>query len=506
MIRALLLLLWGCCLPASSVDDHGHDHGHGGGAHDHGHDEGGVGITRWSDTHELFVEIDPPVAGQPFAYAAHVTRIADNAPAEQGALTLRFDQDGFAAEAHTDDAVARTGIYAGSARAPATAGRYDLVFRWADGDESSEWTAQVEVGDGEPVEASSQQGEIAFLKESQWQVPFATAEAVEAPLVPTIRAPGVVRTAPDATALVAAPAEGLVAWTDGLPVPGRKVAKGERIAVLIPAGQAEHWASLQSGVSTARVERDLAERSLGRIEQLAQDGNVSERRLDEARAEVERAQADLQAAQRRVSAITTKASGAVPIRAPADGVIASVGAQHGEDVDAGHALVSVTTGPSVLIEGHVHSRDIRQLDPVEALFAMRGDWDEPRDLLAAGGALVTQQLVFDPRSLSAPVFARVDGPVGLFPGDLVELMIGVGEPTPRLVVPRSAVVEVNGQPEVFVQVSGESFSRRRVRLGVSDAHRVEILSGLQAGERVVVEGGFDVHVADLSGALESHRH
>ena len=73
-------------------------------------------------------------------------------------------------------------------------------------------------------------------------------------------------------------------------------------------------------------------------------------------------------------------------------------------------------------------------------------------------------------------------------------------------IPRSAVIEINGQDVVFVQRSGESFTRRRVVLGEVDPTHVEVLGGIEPGERVVVEGGFDVHVASLSGALESHRH
>ena len=57
-----------------------------------------------------------------------------------------------------------------------------------------------------------------------------------------------------------------------------------------------------------------------------------------------------------------------------------------------------------------------------------------------------------------------------------------------------------------MQESGESFSRRRVVLGERDATFVEVRSGIEAGEWVVSEGGFDVHVASLSTTLESHKH
>ncbi len=100
----------------------------------------------------------------------------------------------------------------------------------------------------------------------------------------------------------------------------------------------------------------------------------------------------------------------------------------------------------------------------------------------------------------------VEEDLGLAIGDVVELTVGLAGATQRLAVPRAAVVEINGQDTIFVQQTGESFTRRRAELGVRDATHVEIRSGVEPGEMVVVEGGFDVHVASLTGALESHRH
>ena len=73
MTLALLWLL--AC--SGSPPDHGHGHSHGGG-HAHGEDDSAIAITRWTDAHELFAELDAPIAGQRFGYNAHVTRLADN--------------------------------------------------------------------------------------------------------------------------------------------------------------------------------------------------------------------------------------------------------------------------------------------------------------------------------------------------------------------------------------------------------------------------------------------
>lgn len=506
----LLPLFWaltGCGSPAPA--GHGHSHGgHSHGASDHGEEADGttVAITRWTDGYELFVELDAPVAGQRFAYHAHVTRMADNHPATSGVLSLRFEDDGFAVESHTDAQVARDGIFASQAAAPAEAGRYRLILSYVDGDDRVQWDGgQVEVGADAPVpHEGAPEGEITVLKETQWQIPFAVAPAEARALAPTVHASAVVAAAPEQSTVVAAPVEGLLAWSDRLPVVGRRVRRGERIAALVPAGAAESWSRLQADLATSRVDLDLAEQELARVEGLRGRELLSERRLEEARAAVDRATAELSASQRRVSALTSERSGAMPIRAPIDGIVVAVGEDHGHKVAAGAPLVTVASGPAVMLEGRVHERRTTELGAVTSVAVHRGDWDQPR--LLPDAVVLTERLVFDAHRLSAPLTVLADDPAGLSIGDLVSLEVAVGVPEPRLAVPRSAVVEINGQDVVFVQQTGESFTRRRVALGVTDPTHVEVLSGVEPGDMVVVEGGFDVHVASLSGALESHRH
>ena len=81
VIPLVLVALSGCINPLEA----GHTHGAADKAHEAQH-SASIAITRWTDTHELFVELDAPVAGHPFSYHAHVTRLADNAPATSGSL------------------------------------------------------------------------------------------------------------------------------------------------------------------------------------------------------------------------------------------------------------------------------------------------------------------------------------------------------------------------------------------------------------------------------------
>jgi HlyD family secretion protein len=68
-----------------------------------------------------------------------------------------------------------------------------------------------------------------------------------------------------------------------------------------------------------------------------------------------------------------------------------------------------------------------------------------------------------------------------------EQAVETAAPVARVTVPKSAVRTVDGRSIVFV-VKDDRVERRAIRAGNENSGKVEVLSGLSAGERVVVEG------------------
>lgn len=92
------------------------------------------------------------------------------------------------------------------------------------------------------------------------------------------------------------------------------------------------------------------------------------------------------------------------------------------------------------------------------------------------------------------------------PGMFIEADIAVGEYPASVVVPRSAVIEVEQRPVVFV-ATAEGWEPRPVELGRNDVNSVEIVQGLQPGERYVAEGGFVLKAQLQKDEFESgHSH
>jgi multidrug efflux pump subunit AcrA (membrane-fusion protein) len=75
-----------------------------------------------------------------------------------------------------------------------------------------------------------------------------------------------------------------------------------------------------------------------------------------------------------------------------------------------------------------------------------------------------------------------------------------------LVIPVSALIEEQGIFYVYVQTEGESFQKRELKLGANDGQKVQVLSGVNAGERVVTKGGYQIKLSQASGTLPTHGH
>ena len=106
----------------------------------------------------------------------------------------------------------------------------------------------------------------------------------------------------------------------------------------------------------------------------------------------------------------------------------------------------------------------------------------------------------DPVSRSVTVRAEIPNGKGLLkPGMFMSVRVS-REPTPALVVPESAIVPERGSVFVFVVGEGRA-ERREVTIGRREPGRVELVAGVEAGERVVVQG--TQKVRDGSPVVES---
>ena len=174
----------------------------------------------------------------------------------------------------------------------------------------------------------------------------------------------------------------------------------------------------------------------------------------------------------------------VNIRAAADGYVAKRLIAPGTLVQPGMAILKIAQIDRVRFQANVAERDVGRLRvgaPVRVRVA--GPEGPPLDLK------VTSIFPFaEGASRTAVVEALAGNPGRRFlPGQYVAMEFELGDRVNAVTVPRGAVQRLGEETYVWTVAAGAA-ARRPVKTGPSDADRVAIVNGLQAGEPVIVAG------------------
>lgn len=520
------LVLSGCDIPHGHdheephADEHGDANGHDGG---HGHGAGAIAVTHFTDRTELFVEFPPLVVGEESGFAAHLTRLDDFRPVGEGRVTVRLSGGGLPEESFSVDAPSIPGIFRPVAQ-PTQVGERSVALIL----ESPDLNATHDLGTysvySDPDAAAAAQpaeedagDEIGFLKEQQWKVEFATAAVERRRMRASVTATGLIRARKDGEALVGAPTAGHLLATDAFPRIGTRVSAGQPLATLMPrvAGDQVDVASLELAVQRTRSQYEFAEREHNRLEKLVAQRSASARDFNEAENQERVAKAELVAATERLARYqrTLGSEGAaestgIQVRAPIAGTLAEILVAAGSYVEEGDAMFHVVDTERLWLEASVAEADLGRLpDPRGAWFAVEGfdqtfaiDPDE-------GGQVVAFGNMVDPVRRTVPLVFELPNPNDLLRvGMFAEVRVWAGESVDDLAVPTSAIVDEAGQDVVYVMLGGESFERRVLRLGIRDGDYVQVLSGLEPGERIVTRGAYLVRLAGASPDAAGHGH
>ncbi len=485
---------WGCGEAAAGAEE----------AHDP--NEGGGSFTRLSVGIELFVEYPHQIAGvtSEEPWEIHLTSLEDWEPVEGAEVTVSMIGPGGALrEVIAEDETG--GIYEIVPTLPA-AGTWQAEFRLAvDGRGYTIPAGPFEVFESEEnVEAGlSAAGTIVLSKEEQWSFPFAVAVAEEREIPASIPAAGELVAPPGGLVQVSAPVAGLVQVDGPALGPGDFVRTGQTLALIAPI-------SLDNSYARTRADVVAAEREAERAERLFEAGAIPARRLEEARRDLNVAEAAFEAiGGRRGSAGDSIGDGDLDsdlyrLRSPINGVIAARDVALGQQVDVGEHAFTIVNSATLWFVARVPARHAAETNRIRgAWFTVEGD--ESRAYTAS--RVLSVGSLIDPRSRTLPVRFAVPNPDGtLKVGMLAEGRILLGERTPGVAVPASAIQDENGLSVIYVKVTGNSFERRVIDAGASDGSWTHVSSGVDLGEEVVTTGAYQVSLASLGTGAPSDGH
>jgi membrane fusion protein, multidrug efflux system len=281
----------------------------------------------------------------------------------------------------------------------------------------------------------------------------------------------------------------------GFRVPGKILERKVNIGDIVTVGQVIAQLdnndllltenSAKAGVAAARTRLAVAKDAYNRAKALLPKGYTAKAVVDQRQLEQDAAQSALDAAEAQASQ-ATNATQYATLNTHKNGIISGVYAEAGQVIAAGTPVVTLAEAGETEVALSVPEQDVAQLTigtPVEiSLWADRNLKTEGRIREIAGQADTASRTYAVRTSIIKP-------PATLRLGMTASVNISLGKETPHVVVPLTALTQVDGRDAVFVvdRASSTVASRFITQTGVTD-QGVKISSGVQAGDIVVTAG------------------
>jgi RND family efflux transporter MFP subunit len=472
----------------------------------------------WGERFEIFLEHKFIVADVPTPFVTHVSDLKTLEPRRADKVVFVLRQGDGPAIEHSEPAPKRAGIYIPELKLP-KAGEWAFTLRIpVDGAESVVEMPKLTVYASKEEAKKAPEPEapegISFLKEQQWRVLSKTEPVGKRKLVERVRVPAVVAVKPGLQAAVVPPIAGrLIGKT--LPSLGDRVETGQVLG-LVQSPFSEHAAKLvesRAEVVRAKLGLDQAELVLARVKKLAESGARTEREVQEAEFAARGAKASheaalaLKEAYERSGAVLLEGGGgpALELRAPIAGVVVEIQAVLGEHVSPDKSIFQILDASKVHLEARIPEAELPRIGKGAATLAelpgVRGTYTP----LDARRVFLSPKV--DPTTRTVALHFEAANPDGLLRIDsALTIHLETAKADDALAIPASAVVEEEARPIAFVQVSGETFEKRYLKLGLKEGSWIQVLEGLAEGERVVSKEAMAVRLASVSNVIPAHGH
>ncbi|MEB2345753.1 MAG: efflux RND transporter periplasmic adaptor subunit [Deltaproteobacteria bacterium] len=278
---------------------------------------------------------------------------------------------------------------------------------------------------------------------------------------------------------------------------GHEVAEGELVIEIDPERRQLEADSARAMLAQADAQAAEAARELGRMEKLHAEGVAADAKLDQVRTALHAARASREslAAQLGMAERSVRDSS---VTAPFAGLVARRWVSEGEFVAPGQKLFDLVALDPIEVEFHLAERDssrVAEGAPVAVRVA-----PFPDEVFDAQVTVVSPTI--DPTTRTLRVKAVLANPDGrLRPGLFARADLGIAVREGVPMIPEEAVLQRADGAVAFRLVGGGRVERRRLELGVIRDGRVEVRSGLAAGDRVIVRGQSEL----VDGAAVSER-
>jgi cobalt-zinc-cadmium efflux system membrane fusion protein len=470
------------------------------------HEDEGSQYTLYSDQFEFFIEHSPLVVGEETEFLVHLTDLSTYKACSTGHVTILIDGVSVTSGGPSSPGIFRVPFI------PKKEGAFHAEFTYTNGtlsqsveehthvyqDHAAIHAAEPEAG-GHSHEAESI-GEIAFLKEQAWKSDFMVSQINPSPFHSVIPTSGEIMAMPGEKKNITASSQGIIRFADPLLVQGSTVKKGQLLFTLSSETLVEDNVKLRFEEAKNRLEKSRS--GYQRHQILHEQGALSERQLQESRSTY------VEDSLRYYSLAANISEDGVKVTAPVSGTIHELLVSDGEYTEPGKLLATLSTNRTLMLRADLPQQYYAQLKDIKTAHFRPAYSDQVFTVEEMNGALLAAGVSVAENDHYLPVIFKLENDGHLLEGAFAEVYLQTVELKDILAVPLTALSEEQGNLYLYVQVTGESYSKQAVTTGENDGLYVEITSGLHGGERVVTRGVMLVKAASMvSGVVgDGHNH
>ncbi len=267
---------------------------------------------------------------------------------------------------------------------------------------------------------------------------------------------------------------------------GDTVKKGQVIAKLDPADTNLNVSAARADVNAAEANRNLTVAELARYQKLYAKNFISASTLDIKKADLKTADARLAQAKAQADVSVNQAE-YTNLRADRDGVITLIRAEPGQVVETGEVIAQIADTKSLEVLVAVPESKMTQISlngPVNIKL-----WANPEKIYSGKVREIAPSADSATRAFNVRVTIHdADGAVKLSMTTRVRFNSADSSANSGILIPSSAVTEINGKPSVWVIDANNKAQPREVAAGEFTEDGVLINAGLAAGEKIATAG------------------
>lgn len=259
---------------------------------------------------------------------------------------------------------------------------------------------------------------------------------------------------------------------------------------------------IKSGFLKAKAILEYQRSNFERQKSLSDQKIGSQKSFLEAKSEYEKALAEYNAEDKKIHSIGLSdadiiggksdpdkehTSGTLMVRSPINGVIVERNVVIGQLVDVSTNAFKIINTSAVWVDGQIYEKDFYKITDKSAVTFTSSFHDNEK----FSGKISYIGQVIDEKTRTLTIRAEFKNSGGkLKPQMFGDMNILAKNNSKAILVPSEALIKINNQDYVFIQMNDSTFQKREVKIGSSQSNRVEIKDGLKENETIVVKGAF----------------